>query len=143
MDIKEMRARQKGGRKKARDLAARERTFRREKLRAETNARSFNRDKNQNRGNVKVQRSSYGRLLSQVVLVGGATRMPAIGRMLTALTGVTPQKTVNPDEAVALGAAIQVGILDGDDRLGGMQVLNPMQAAVLRAFAKKRQLLDS
>jgi molecular chaperone DnaK (HSP70) len=140
MDLKEMRARQKGGRKKARDLAARERTFRREKLRAETN---FNRDKNQNRGNVKVQRSSYGRLLSQVVLVGGATRMPAIGRMLTALTGVTPQKTVNPDEAVALGAAIQVGILDGDDRLGDMQVLNPMQAAVLRAFAKKRQLLDS
>jgi len=69
--------------------------------------------------------------------------MPAIGRMLTALTGVTPQKTVNPDEAVALGAAIQVGILDGDDRLGDMQVLNPMQAAVLRAFAKKRQLLDS
>ena len=141
MDIKAMRAEQRQGRKKSRDLAARERSFRKEKLRAETNAKLTNRNSASVGGAVKVKKSSYGRLASQVVLVGGATRMPGIGRMLTALTGVVPRKTVNPDEAVALGAAIQVGLLDGDENLlGGLKVLNPMQAAVLRALAKKSQL---
>lgn len=141
MDIKAMRAEQRQGRKKSRDLAARERSFRKEKLRAETNAKLNNRNSPSVGGAVKVKKSSYGRLVSQVVLVGGATRMPGIGRMLTALTGVVPRKTVNPDEAVALGAAIQVGLLDGDENLlGGLKVLNPMQAAVLRALAKKSQL---
>ena len=67
--------------------------------------------------------------------------MPVIGKLLEAVVGIVPQKTVNPDEAVAIGCAIQCGILDGenDGLLGGMQaVLSPMQAAVMRALAKKR-----
>ena len=64
--------------------------------------------------------------------------MPAIGRLLAAMTGVVPQKTVNPNEAVALGCAVQVGILDGDQALGGFQVLNPFQAAMMRAMVKQK-----
>lgn len=77
-----------------------------------------------------------GRPITRLVLVGGATRMPAIGRLLTALTGCTPQKTVDPDEAVALGCAVHVGILDGKEEMG--TVLNPMQAALLRAVIEKQ-----
>ena len=57
--------------------------------------------------------------------------MPCIGRLLTVVTGIVPQKTVNPDEAVALGCAVQVGIYDGQPNMG--TVLTPMQAAILRA----------
>jgi cell division ATPase FtsA len=92
-------------------------------------------------GNEKVQEGIHGRPLSRIVLVGGATRMPVIGKLLEAVVGIVPQRTVNPDEAVAIGCAIQCGILDGENEglLGGMQaVLNPMQAAVMRALAKKR-----
>ena len=67
--------------------------------------------------------------------------MPVIGKLLEAVVGMVPQRTVHPDEAVALGCAVQVGILDGENEglLGGMQaVLSPMQAAVMRALAKKR-----
>ena len=63
--------------------------------------------------------------------------MPTVGRLLAALTGVVPQKTVNPDEAVALGCAVHVGVLDGQDDFG--TVLNPMQAAILRAVAEQQQ----
>ena len=90
---------------------------------------------------VKVRDGITGRPISQVVLVGGATRMPAIGRMLAAMTGVVPQRTVNPDEAVALGCAVQVGVLDGNEDLGGLTVLTPMQAAIMRAVAEKEGLL--
>jgi hypothetical protein len=67
--------------------------------------------------------------------------MPVVAKLLEAVVGIVPQRTVNPDEAVAIGCAIQCGILDGDNDglLGGMQaVLSPMQAAVMRALAKKR-----
>ncbi|OEU10099.1 HSP70-domain-containing protein, partial [Fragilariopsis cylindrus CCMP1102] len=47
-----------------------------------------------------------GRPISRIVLVGGATRMPTIGRIISSLTGVVPQRTVDPDEAVALGCAV-------------------------------------
>jgi molecular chaperone DnaK (HSP70) len=62
--------------------------------------------------------------------------MPAVGRLLTAMTGIVPQRTVNPDEAVALGCAVQVGVLDG---VSDLTVLSPMQAAILRAFAEQKQ----
>jgi molecular chaperone DnaK len=48
------------------------------------------------------------------VLVGGSTRMPAIQEMVQALTGKEPHKGVNPDEVVAVGAAIQAGVLKGE-----------------------------
>ena len=52
--------------------------------------------------------------LSHVILVGGSTRMPAVGDLVTSLTGKEPNKSVNPDEVVAVGAAIQAGVLKGD-----------------------------
>ncbi len=52
--------------------------------------------------------------LDEVVLVGGSTRMPLVVDLLRKLTGKEPNKGVNPDEVVALGAAIQAGVLGGD-----------------------------
>ena len=49
--------------------------------------------------------------LSQVLLVGGSTRMPAVQEMVRKMTGKTPSKAMNPDECVALGAALQGGKL--------------------------------
>jgi molecular chaperone DnaK len=54
-----------------------------------------------------------GQLLDDVVLVGGSTRIPAVLRLVRTITGVDPRRTVNPDEAVSLGAAVMAGILDG------------------------------
>src|SRR5207253_5263371 len=52
--------------------------------------------------------------INEVVLVGGQTRMPAIIDMVRELFGKEPHKGVNPDEVVAIGAAIQAGVLKGD-----------------------------
>lgn len=52
--------------------------------------------------------------INEVVLVGGQTRMPAIIDMVRKLFGKEPHKGVNPDEVVAIGAAIQAGVLKGD-----------------------------
>ena len=52
--------------------------------------------------------------INEIILVGGQTRMPAIVNAVRELFGKEPNKSVNPDEVVALGAAIQAGILQGD-----------------------------
>ena len=52
--------------------------------------------------------------IDQVVLVGGSTRMPAVGELVKAETGKEPHKGVNPDEVVAIGAALQAGVLKGE-----------------------------
>ena len=52
--------------------------------------------------------------IDEVILVGGMTRMPAVIEMVTALFGKEPNRTINPDEVVAVGAAIQAGVLQGD-----------------------------
>jgi len=52
--------------------------------------------------------------VDEVVLVGGATRMPMVQDLVRSLTGKEPHKGVNPDEVVAVGAAIQAGVLAGD-----------------------------
>ncbi|WP_300913228.1 molecular chaperone DnaK [Faecalibaculum rodentium] len=52
--------------------------------------------------------------IDQVLLVGGSTRIPAVQEAVKKATGKEPNKSVNPDEAVAIGAAIQGGILAGD-----------------------------
>ncbi|OFO34575.1 molecular chaperone DnaK [Corynebacterium sp. HMSC075D04] len=52
--------------------------------------------------------------IDHVVLVGGSTRMPAVTELVKELTGKEPNKSVNPDEVVALGAALQAGVLRGD-----------------------------
>ncbi|MDT8898100.1 molecular chaperone DnaK [Thermanaerothrix sp. 4228-RoL] len=51
--------------------------------------------------------------LDEVILVGGATRMPMVQDLVRRLTGKEPNKSVNPDEVVAIGAAIQAGVLSG------------------------------
>ena len=52
--------------------------------------------------------------ISDVILVGGQTRMPKVQQMVKNIFGKDPRKDVNPDEAVAVGAAIQAGVLSGD-----------------------------
>ena len=52
--------------------------------------------------------------IAEVILVGGATRIPAVKEIVKNETGHTPNESVNPDEAVALGAAIQGGVITGD-----------------------------
>jgi molecular chaperone DnaK len=52
--------------------------------------------------------------INHVVLVGGSTRMPAIQDLVQTLTGKEPHKGVNPDEVVAVGAAVQAGVLKGE-----------------------------
>jgi molecular chaperone DnaK len=52
--------------------------------------------------------------INEVVLVGGSTRIPAIQNLVESLTGKKPNQSVNPDEVVAVGAAIQAGILAGE-----------------------------
>ncbi|CAH8543991.1 unnamed protein product [Schistosoma bovis] len=52
--------------------------------------------------------------ISEIILVGGMTRMPKVQETVEKIFGKTPSKSVNPDEAVAMGAAIQGGVLAGD-----------------------------
>jgi molecular chaperone DnaK len=52
--------------------------------------------------------------IDEVILVGGMTRMPAVQEKVKAIFGKEPSRSVNPDEAVALGAAIQAGVLAGE-----------------------------
>jgi molecular chaperone DnaK len=52
--------------------------------------------------------------IDEVVLVGGSTRMPVIQQLVKGMTGKDPHQGVNPDEVVAIGAAIQAGVLMGD-----------------------------
>jgi molecular chaperone DnaK len=52
--------------------------------------------------------------LDEVLLVGGSTRVPAVKALVTEVLGKEPNQSVNPDEVVALGAAIQAGVLTGD-----------------------------
>ena len=52
--------------------------------------------------------------LDHVIMVGGSTRMPAVQELVHSMTGREPHKGVNPDEVVAMGAAVQAGVLKGD-----------------------------
>lgn len=52
--------------------------------------------------------------IAHVVLVGGSTRMPAVANLVKELTGKEPNKGVNPDEVVAMGASLQAGVLKGE-----------------------------
>ena len=52
--------------------------------------------------------------IDEVILVGGMTRMPAVQERVQRIFGKMPNKGVNPDEVVSIGAAIQAGVLQGD-----------------------------
>ena len=127
VDIRSAKKMQQNGRKKARQVAKQERKYREESRKVQDRL-----------PDEKVRADGIsGRPISRIVLVGGATRMPTIGRIISSLTGVVPQRTVDPDEAVALGCAVHVGVLDGDEEAG--VVLNPMKAALLRAVIDKER----
>jgi molecular chaperone DnaK len=61
-----------------------------------------------------INDSGVGDKIDHVVLVGGMSRMPAVQARVKEVTGREPHKGVNPDEVVAIGAAIQAGVLSGD-----------------------------
>jgi molecular chaperone DnaK len=62
--------------------------------------------------------------ISQVILVGGSTRIPAVQERVKKLFGKEPNRSVNPDEVVAVGAAIQAGILAGDEAVKDVLLLD-------------------
>jgi molecular chaperone DnaK len=68
--------------------------------------------------------------LDQVILVGGATRMPMIQELVRRLTGREPNKEVHPDEVVAVGAAIQAGVLAGTVREVVLLDVTPLSLGV-------------
>jgi molecular chaperone DnaK len=68
--------------------------------------------------------------LDQVILVGGATRMPMIQELVRRLTGKEPNKEVHPDEVVAVGAAIQAGVLAGTVREVVLLDVTPLSLGV-------------
>lgn len=71
-------------------------------------------------GDAKLTRQD----LDQVILVGGATRMPLIAEVADQFFGQVPTSEINPDEVVALGAAIQAALLDDDEALDDMVVVD-------------------
>ncbi|TFY64751.1 hypothetical protein EVJ58_g2420 [Rhodofomes roseus] len=62
--------------------------------------------------------------IDEVVLVGGSTRIPRVQQLLKEYFGKEPSKGINPDEAVAYGAAVQGGILSGDESLGDIVLVD-------------------
>jgi molecular chaperone DnaK len=62
--------------------------------------------------------------IDEIILVGGSTRIPAIQEAVKKFFGKEPNKSVNPDEAVSLGAAIQGAVLGGDDTVGDIVLLD-------------------
>jgi len=62
--------------------------------------------------------------LSEVLLIGGSTRIPLVQEAVKDVFGREPNRTVNPDEGVALGAAIQAGVLSGDETLQDLLLLD-------------------
>ena len=62
--------------------------------------------------------------VDKVILVGGSTRVPAVQTAIENETGKAPYKGINPDEAVAMGAALQAGIIAGDDGVSDILLLD-------------------
>jgi molecular chaperone DnaK len=68
--------------------------------------------------------------IDEVILVGGSTRIPAVQKIVEEITGKSPKATVNPDESVAQGAAIQGGIIQGDVKDILLLDVTPLSLAV-------------
>jgi molecular chaperone DnaK len=62
--------------------------------------------------------------IDEVILVGGSTRVPSVKALVKSLLNKEPNESVNPDEAVALGAAVQAGILSGDSSIGDIVLVD-------------------
>src|SRR2546429_761834 len=80
--------------------------------------------------------------INEVVLVGGQTRMPAIIEMVRKIFGKEPHKGVNPDEVVAIGAAIQAGVLKGDVKDVLLLDVTPLSLGVETLGGVMTRLID-
>src|SRR5207248_8639421 len=80
--------------------------------------------------------------IQEVVMVGGATRMPIIQQLVRKLTGKEPNQSVNPDEVVAVGAAIQAGVLAGEVRDVVLLDVTPLSLGVETLGGIMTKLID-
>jgi len=76
-----------------------------------------------------------GEINDDVILVGGQTRMPLVQKRVTEYFGKEPRRDVNPDEAVAVGAAIQAAVLSGDVTDVLLLDVTPLCRSVSRLWA--------
>ncbi len=80
--------------------------------------------------------------IHKVVLVGGSTRIPAVVEAIKKLTGKEPHKGVNPDEVVALGAAVQAGVLTGDVKDVVLLDVTPLSLGIETAGGVLTKMID-
>jgi molecular chaperone DnaK len=80
--------------------------------------------------------------LDEIVLVGGATRMPAIQQLARRLTGKDPHQGVNPDEVVAMGAAIEAAVLSGEIKDVVLLDVTPLSLGVETQGGVMRRLIE-
>ncbi|MFF2532655.1 molecular chaperone DnaK [Brevibacillus sp. NPDC058079] len=80
--------------------------------------------------------------LDRVILVGGSTRIPAVQEAIKKFTGKEPHKGVNPDEVVALGAAVQAGVLTGDVKDVVLLDVTPLSLGIETLGGVFTKLLD-
>ncbi|MGH7737654.1 MAG: molecular chaperone DnaK [Candidatus Tyrphobacter sp.] len=80
--------------------------------------------------------------IDEIIMVGGATRMPVIQGLVRKLTGKEPNLTVNPDEVVAVGAAIQAGVLAGEVRDIVLLDVTPLSLGLETMGAVMTKLID-
>ncbi|MCZ8511153.1 molecular chaperone DnaK [Paenibacillus filicis] len=80
--------------------------------------------------------------IDKVVLVGGSTRIPAVQEAVKRLIGKEPHKGVNPDEVVALGAAVQAGVLTGDVKDVVLLDVTPLSLGIETAGAVFTKMID-
>ena len=77
-----------------------------------------------------------------MVLVGGSTRMPAVQELVQSLTGKEPHKGVNPDEVVAIGAAVQAGVLKGEVKDVLLLDVTPLSLGIETKGAVMHRLIE-
>ena len=93
--------------------------------------------------NIKIVQQQGSRTVDDLVLVGAATKMPCVQKCLSKLTGVPYRKAVDPDRAVAFGAALQARANDGEIAAeDDFVVVGAFQAEVLRHFAQANSVDD-
>jgi molecular chaperone DnaK len=80
--------------------------------------------------------------LDEVILVGGATRMPVIQELVKELTGKEPHRGVNPDEVVAVGAAIQAGVLKGEVKDVLLLDVTPLSLGIMTEGEVNTKLIE-